>query len=397
MKYIIVLCDGAADNGIDALGGQTPLQVARKPYMDALARKGYVGALHTIPEGFSPGSDVANLMILGYDPRESYSGRSPLEAVNMGIPLSDNDTVFRANLVTLSDAPSDYRSRAMIDYSAELIGTDEARILIEALQRELCDKLYDFHAGISFRALLVAHDYLPPYCETPPHDIQGQCIAPHLIGDDALLALQMRAAEILERHPINQQRIAAGKRPANSVWLWAEGHKPSMQDFTERYGVKGAVVSAVDLIKGIGLCAGMSAPHVEGATGDYHTNYNAKARAALELLDTHDFVFVHVEAPDECSHAFMLQEKIHSIERIDEHIVGYLYQKLAGIPYRMLIAPDHATLVERGCHDAQPVPYILYDSRCMMHTALPFDESSVRADNTLADGHLLIRRFLNPS
>lgn len=401
MKYVVVLGDGMADFPIEQLNGKTPLMVANKPCMDKLARLGEVGLVRTVPNGMKPGSDVANLSVLGYDPRESYSGRSPLEAGSIGIALKDTDVTARANLVTLSDEPN-YEDKTMIDYSAGEISTNEAKELIEYLASHLNDKTYKLYAGISYRHCLVIDNGVVVEDLTPPHDITGKPIKEHLPkGEEgkALLELMKRSSELLKDHPINKQRIKDGKRPATSIWLWGEGTKPSLQDFEQRFGVKGAMISAVDLLKGMGKLSGMQVINVPNATGNYDTNYVGKADACLKALkDGVDFVYIHVEAPDECGHQGDLDKKIASIEQIDKNIVERVVQGLTdmGEEFSMLIAPDHPTPISLMTHTSDPVPYILYRSTESVSNGLAgYDEEQAKESNIfINDGYTLMKKLI---
>lgn len=393
MKYIVILCDGMADLPVEELGGMTPMEKANTPNMDALAAQGTVGMVKTIPQGFTPGSDVANLCVLGYNPEESYSGRSPLEAVSIGIPVNETDTIFRANFVALSE-DEDYDNKTMQDYSAGLIPTEQVKVLAEDLNKQLGLDNAKLYAGNSFRGIMVCGERLPAIDNTPPHDIARQVIGQYLIKDDKLADICRRSYDILKNHPINIKRQSEGLKPANSIWIWAQGYTPSYQNFEEKYGLKGAIISAVDLLKGIGICAGMSTPDIKGATGDFHTDYAAKGKAAVELLADHDFVFVHIEAPDECGHSFMLKEKVRSIELIDEKIIGYIREQLSGTQYKMLVLPDHATPVMQGCHIADPVPYMVYNSTNVVHNTIKYNEKAAGECELLEQGYKLMHQFL---
>ena len=369
MKYIVVLGDGMADYPIEQLGGKTPLQVARKPHIDALSRRAEVGLCRTVPEGFKPGSDVANLSVMGYDPHDCYTGRSPLEAVSIGIELADTDVTLRCNLVTLSDEPN-YADKKMLDYSAGEISTAEAGELIDYLKKHFDDDEFTLYRGVSYRHCLVVKNGKVGHELTPPHDITGKpikdCLPKGPLGEK-YLAMMEKSAKLLAEHPVNKARVAAGKNPANSVWFWGEGTKPALENFEKKFGKKGGVISAVDLVKGIGILAGMKVIDVPGATGNYDTNFTGKADAALRALlhDGLDFVYIHMEAPDECGHQGDIAHKIYSIEQIDEKVVGRLYAGLsaAGEDFKMLICPDHPTPIAVRTHVADPVPYLLYSSR----------------------------------
>ena len=364
MKYIVMLGDGMADDPMEALGGRTPLMAAKKPNIDRLAEMGSLGMVRTVPDGFKPGSDVANLSAMGYNPVTCYTGRSPLEAVSIGIQMSDTDVAFRCNVVTLSEEPA-YEDKTMVDYSAGEISTAEAAELIKAVEEALGTAERKFYPGISYRHCMIWHKGPCGLSLTPPHDISDRRIREYLPKDPVILDLMKRSYEILKDHPINQARMAKGLNPANSIWLWGEGTKPGVTSFEEMHGVKASVISAVDLIKGIGLCAGMKVIEVEGATGNIDTNFEGKGQAALQtLLEGQDLVYIHVEAPDECGHHGDLEGKIRSIELIDEKIVGPLLAGLeaAGEDYTILVMPDHPTPIAVKTHVSDPVPFLLYRS-----------------------------------
>ena len=382
MKYIVVLGDGMADYKLNELGGKTPLQAARKPHIDALAKKAEVGLCRTVPNGFKPGSDVANLSVLGYDPHDCYTGRSPLEALSIGIDLADTDVTLRCNLVTLSDEEN-YEDKTMLDYSAGEISTAEAKELIEYLKEKLDDERLTLYPGVSYRHCLVVGNGKTGHELTPPHDITNKPVRGHLPqGPEGELyrALMERSSALLRDHPINKARVAAGKNPANSIWLWGEGTRPALENFEEKFGKKGGVISAVDLVKGIGIGAGMRVIEVAGATGNYDTNFAGKAEAALEaLLGGLDRVYIHMEAPDECGHQGDIAHKVYSIEQIDEKVVARLIEGLraAGEQFRMLICPDHPTPIALRTHVSDPIPYLLYDSAAERGCgAAAYDEDS---------------------
>ena len=366
-KYIVILIDGAADYRIAELGDKTPLQAAKKPAIDYLAMHGKLGMVKTIPDGISPGSDTANLSILGYDPGVYYSGRSSLEAVSMGIKLSDNDITFRCNLVTLSEEEN-YSDRLMVDYSAGEITTEESRVLIEDLAKLLDTEEIKFYPGLSYRHLIVWKGGPDGFELTPPHDISGRRIGKYLPGGkykDIILSLMLKSAEILKDHPVNKKRISGGNRPANSIWIWGKGNKPRLDSFYKKYGIEGSVISAVDLVKGIAICAGLKVVSVEGATGNIHTNFSGKAKAAInEIKDGKDFVYIHIEAPDECGHQGNAASKVKAIEIIDEKVVKAIKDSLdeMGENYKVLILPDHPTPVSKMTHTSEPVPFLIYES-----------------------------------
>jgi 2,3-bisphosphoglycerate-independent phosphoglycerate mutase len=364
MKYVVLLGDGMADEPLAELNGQTPLQAADTPNMDRLARQGALGMVQTIPAGFPPGSDVANLSAFGYDPAVCYTGRSPLEAASMGVELGPEDIAFRLNLVSLGDRDGEVY---MDDFSAGHIGSEQAGQLVNALQQEFGGAEFSFYPGVSYRHLMVWHGGREQLSFTPPHDITGQPVAgflPKGEGAEILQDLADRAKVLLENHEVNRQRIAAGSKPANAIWLWGHGRAPEMETLRQKFGISGAVISAVDLIKGIGVYAGLDVIEVPGATGYLDTDYLAKGRYALESLKTRDYVYVHVEAPDEASHSGDLQEKIRAIESFDELVVGTLLDGLPALgEFRLLVLPDHPTPVKKMTHTGDPVPFVLFDSQ----------------------------------
>ena len=401
MKYVIILGDGMADYPIETLDGKTPLAVAKKPMMDYLAGKGEVGLVKTVPDGFTPGSDVANLGVLGYDVRTCYTGRSPLEALSMGITLEDDDVALRTNLVTLSnDEP--FENKKMVDYSAGEIPTEDSAILIDEIVKNLGDDTVRFYAGVSYRHILVlkgvGKDSINDLQLTPPHNITGKAIKDHLpkgkLGDK-LTALMKASNEVLKNHDINQKRTLSCQNNANNIWFWGQGTAPLLETFDKKYGLKGAVISAVDLLKGIAKGTGMYAPMVDGATGLINTNYNGKAQTALQLLDDYDFVFVHLEAPDECGHQGDLAGKIKSIELIDEKILTPIYNGLKGkTDFRIMVLPDHRTPISVRTHTGEPVPYFIYDSTEEKQGCC-YDEISAEKTNIYIDEptHLTKRFF----
>ena len=367
MKYLVMLGDGMADYPIPELGGRTPLEAAKKPNMDYLAAHGTVGLAKTVPDGIAPGSDVANMAVLGYNPDECYTGRSPLEAVSMGIRLTDDDVTFRCNLVTLSDAEN-YEDTVMIDNTADEITTEEAAVLIGYIQEKLGDDVVSFTPGMSYRHCMLMHHAKPGTVLTPPHDIIDKGVRGHLpegLYGEKLLELMVRSRELLRDHPVNRARMEKGLRPANSCWFWGEGTRPTIGNFERMYGKKGGMVSAVDLLKGIAICAGMRNAEVEGATGNINTNFKGKAEAALELFRTGcDLVYIHVEAPDESGHRRELENKVRSIELIDRDILGPVMEGLRadGEDFAVLLMPDHPTPIALATHVSDPVPFALYRS-----------------------------------
>lgn len=365
MKYAVILGDGMADYPQKSLDGKTPLNLANKPFIDGLCKVSEVGLCKTVAEGLKPGSDVANLSVLGYNPKECYTGRSPLEAASIGIDLKDTDVTARANLVTLSDEEN-FADKTMIDYSAGEITTAEAKILIDFLAEKINDDKYRLFSGISYRHCLVIDNGTIAGDLTPPHDITGKPVKGHLPTSETgkeYLRLMELSAKLLKDHPVNLARIKAGKRPANSLWFWGEGTKPKLQPFSERYGIKGAMISAVDLLKGIGKLTGMQGIEVEGATGNYDTNFKGKAQAAVDALKENDFVYIHMEAPDECGHHGDAEHKIYAIEQIDG-VVKTVYDglKKTGEDFSLLIMPDHPTPLDLMTHVSDPVPFVLYNS-----------------------------------
>lgn len=402
MKYVVILGDGMADYPNPVLVGKTPLDVAKKPFMDELARKGLVGLCKTVPNGMKPGSDVANLSVLGYEVDKCYTGRSPLEAASIGIKLKDTDVTARANLVTLSDE-EDYENKTMIDYSAGEISTEEAKELMEYLAKNLNSEKYGFYAGISYRHCLVIDNGVIAGDLTPPHDITGKPIKEYLPKSEAgkeYLRLMKKSSELLKSHPVNLARIKAGKNPANSLWFWGEGTKPVLENYKEKYGVNGAMISAVDLLKGIGILSGLEVINVNGATGNYDTNFGGKAEACINALNKGlDFVYVHMEAPDECGHHGDAEHKIYSIEQIDEKVVKRIVCALneGKEPYSLLICPDHPTPLKLMTHVSDPVPFIIYRSNEQISNgATAYNEQ--QAKNTglfFSSGVELIKKFFN--
>ncbi len=400
MKYLVILADGMADEPQIELKGLTPLQAAHTPNMDRLAQTAFIGQVKTIPDNFPPGSDVANLSVLGYNPAEYYTGRSPLEAISMGVELQDSDLALRCNLVTLSEE-ADYGDKTMIDYSAGEISSEESHQLMKTVSEQLGEAAFSFYAGISYRNLLVwkngrGHDLQL----TPPHDVSGQPINKYLpsgADGEILLELMKKSQGLLDDHPVNQQRRKKGHPPANSIWLWGEGVRPSMPTFQELYGISGSVVAAVDLVKGLGICGGLKPVAVEGATGAVMTNFAGKIKAALKCLHQgDDFVYLHIESPDEAGHQGNLSTKIWSIEQIDSQVLGPLMEELNKFDHiRVLVMPDHPTPLRTRTHSAKPVPYMLYDSKdpCQVGPKV-YDEISAARGLFISDGHLLMKYFI---
>ena len=401
MKYLVMLCDGMADEPNEALGNSTPMEKANKPCMDSLAAKAEVGIVKTVAEGLKPGSDVANLSVLGYEPAVYYSGRSPLEAASIGIDLKDTDVTLRCNLVTLSD-DEDYENKTILDYCADDISSEEAKILIEYIQEKLGNDKFRFYPGVSYRHCLVWSNGNPhPGVLTPPHDITGKVITDYIPKGEAvdeLYDLMKKSYDLLKDHPVNQARIARGKRPANSIWLWGEGTKPLLDNFSEKFGKKGSMISAVDLLKGIAICAGMNSVDVDGATGYLDTNFDGKCKAAIEeFKNGADLVYVHVEAPDECGHRGEIENKVKAIEMIDEHILGPVVEFLKGYDdFAVLVCPDHPTPLSIRTHTSTPVPYLIYDSKNEINSGVKvFCEKEAReTGNYIEKGFTMMNYFL---
>jgi 2,3-bisphosphoglycerate-independent phosphoglycerate mutase len=401
VKYLVMLCDGMADEPNEALGNSTPMEKANKPCMNSLAAKAEVGIVKTVAEGLKPGSDVANLSVLGYEPAVYYSGRSPLEAASIGIDLKDTDVTLRCNLVTLSD-DEDYENKTILDYCADDISSEEAKILIEYIQEKLGNDVFRFYPGVSYRHCLVWSNGNPhPGVLTPPHDITGKVITDYIPKGEAvdeLYDLMKKSYDLLKDHPVNQARIARGKRPANSIWLWGEGTKPLLDNFSEKFGIKGSMISAVDLLKGIAICAGMNSVDVDGATGYLDTNFDGKCKAAIEeFKNGADLVYVHVEAPDECGHRGEIENKVKAIEMIDEHILGPVVEFLKGYDdFAVLVCPDHPTPLSIRTHTSTPVPYLIYDSKNEINSGVKvFCEKEAReTGNYIEKGFTMMNYFL---
>ncbi len=368
MKYVLILGDGMADYPIDQLGGKTPLECANTPYMDLLSASGKIGLVKTVPDEFAPGSDVANLGALGYDARVCYTGRSPLEALSIGVDMADDDVAIRTNLVTLSDDEI-FENKIMLDYSAGEISSEEAKVLIEYVNTHLGSDNFTFYAGTSYRHCLVINHTSAREVLTPPHNISGCKIGTHLpmgAWSDKLVDIIKKSYDLLRDHPINKARVEAGKNPANAVWFWGEGTKPQIESFEARYNKKGAMISAVDLLKGIAIGAKMTSINVEGATGTLKSNFDGKAQAAIGALDGgSDFCMVHLEAPDECGHQGDYLGKVKAIELIDQKIIGAIFEHLTnkGEDFAMLVMPDHYTPISILTHSREPVPFLLYSSK----------------------------------
>lgn len=401
MKYIVILGDGMADYPVDYFDGKTILEVADKPTIDYMCAHGELGMVKTVQDGMKPGSDVANLSVMGYDTKKCYSGRSPLEAASIGVEMKDSDVTFRTNLVTLSDE-AEYENKTMLDYSAGEITTEESTELMQAIAKELNTDKIKFYPGISYRHLCVWDGGSTNVTLTPPHDISDRKITDYLPkGDGAEIFLDMmkQSEEILKNHPVNKARAAAGKNQATSIWPWGEGTKPQLDNFEKKFGLKGSVISAVDLIKGIAKCAGMNSIDVPGATGNCETNWDGKAQAALDAITgDSDFVYVHMEAPDEMGHQGKPDKKKLAVELIDGKVVKFLKDELdkRGIEYKMLIMPDHPTPICKKTHVSDPVPYIIYDSTNEENgSGLTYSEENGKKTGIYIDkGYTLMERFL---
>lgn len=397
MKYIVVLGDGMADEPIPELGGKTPMEAARTPVMDELASKGSLGTVQNVPAGMAPGSDVANLSVLGYDPAENYSGRSPLEALSVGVAMEESDVIFRSNIVTLTDEEP-YEEKTILDHSSGEISTADADVLMDAIREKFNSDTFRFYTGTSYRHILVWKNGRVAKLE-PPHDHLGSVIGPYLPQEEVLRNMMKESFPVLNDHPLNRARAAAGKNKANSLWFWGAGTKPKVQNFREKTGLKGAMISAVDLLKGIAVGAGMKVCQVEGATGSIDTNYEGKAQAAIDALlrDGYDFAYIHVEAPDEMGHQGKVHEKVKSIEYLDSRLIALVKKAMeeAGEDYRMLILPDHPTPIRIRTHTGDPVPYLIYDSTRQQKKQARFTEETARAaGNFEPNGYRLIERLI---
>lgn len=399
MKYIVVLGDGMADYPIDELNEQTPLEYANTPMMDELAQKSEIGQVHTIPAGMSPGSDTANLSVLGYDPKKYYTGRSPLEALSIGVPMKDTDIAIRCNIVTVSDEETEYKDKKMIDHSAGEISTEDADVLIQAVQEAFGNEMFHFYTGTSYRHLLI-WDKGNVVELMPPHDILTKTIGNYLPKEKLLAEMMEKSYEILNNHPINVAREKAGLHKANSLWFWGAGTKPALDDFTEKTGKRGVMISAVDLLKGIGVGAGLHNIIVEGADGTLETNYEGKAQAAVDALtkDGYDFAYIHVEAPDEMGHQGSVERKIKSIEYLDQRVIRVVKEGMdaSGEDYRMLVLPDHPTPIVLRTHSSDPVPYMLFDSTNHGSRMWHYNEREAAASGIdMPSGAALMEYFLD--
>ena len=400
MKYLLILADGMADYPIPELNNKTPLQYANTPFIDSLAPRSLVGKVKTIPAGFMPGSDVANLSVMGYDPQKYYTGRSPLEAISMGVKLSATDLALRCNLVTLSD-DEDYADKTMLDYSAGEISTKDAAVLINTLQSELGNIDFAFHPGISYRHLTVwSKGANKEVVLTPPHDISDRLIRDYLpagLDGEILREIMIKSEPILKNHPLNIKRINSGHNPANSIWFWGEGQSPSLPHFKAKYGLAGSVVAAVDLVKGIGISAGLNAVNVAGATGSIETNFAGKAAAALkELKNGQDFVYLHIESPDEAGHQGSLEKKIWAIEQIDKEVVSLVIDQLDQFDdIRILLLPDHPTPLSVKTHTSDPVPFMLFDkNKPVANESGSYNEEAAAQGMFVGSGYELMDMFI---
>lgn len=402
MKYLVVLYDGMADYPVEELGNKTPLEAAVCPNMDKLAKTALVGTIKTVADGLKPGSDVANLSVLGYNPSDCYTGRSPLEAGSIGINMKDTDVSLRCNLVTLSDE-SEYADKTILDYCADDISTEEAAKLVEYLAEKLNSDEFKFYSGVSYRHCLIWNNgTLDIGTLTPPHDITGKPIKEYIPSHpnaQKLYDLMKKSYDLLKDHPVNKARVERGLRPANSIWLWGEGVRANLENFKEKFGVKASMISAVDLLKGIGKFAGMNVVEVEGATGYIDTNFDGKAEAAInEFKNGQDFVYIHVEAPDECGHRHEIQNKVKAIELIDKHILGPVSEYLAstGESFKILITPDHATPLSLKTHTNDPVPFMIYNSADSKNGVETFNEKTAAETGLFVEtGHSIMNKFIN--
>lgn len=396
-KFIVVLGDGMADEPIESLGGKTPLQYADTPALDRLSKFSEIGLVHTIPEGMKPGSDTANLSVLGYDPKIYYSGRSPLEALSIGVPMKDTDIALRCNIVTISENDVPFEEQIIIDHSSGEISTEDCAVLLNAVKEELQNETYQFYVGTSYRHCLIWNRGQVLEL-SQPHDVLGQVIGQYLPSDENLLYMMKRSYEILKDHPLNIERKKKGLNPANCCWFWGAGTKPMLSSFEEKNGVKGMMVSAVDLLKGIAVGAGMGVAHVEGANGGLNTNYEGKTQAALDALKNgYDFAYIHVEAPDEMGHQGSVEKKVKAIEYLDQRVIGPLTRALdeEKTDYRLLVMPDHPTPIRVRTHTADSVPYLIYDSTDLQSHTWNYNEKEAKeSGNFVAKGHTIIDKLL---
>ncbi len=398
MKYIIVLGDGMADEPLEQLGGKTPLAYAKTPWMDEISKKSEIGLAKTIPNGMKPGSDTANLAVLGYDPKQYYTGRSPLEALSIGVDMEEKDIAIRCNLVTISDDALPYEEKTIVDHSSSEISTEDAAVLLEAVREVLEDDVYRFYLGTSYRHCTIWKE--GDVVElTPPHDILGKAIGEYLPEDEILREKMKRSYDILNHHPLNEERAKKGRNKANSIWFWGAGTKPALDSFDGKFGRKGAMISAVDLLKGIAVGAAMTNIEVEGADGTLETNYEGKASAAVKAVteDGSDFVYIHVEAPDEMGHQGSIERKVKAIEYLDGRVIGPVYEQMrkSGEDFRLLVMPDHPTPIRTRTHSSDPVPYMLYDSTAEQDHSWDYNEKEAKeSGHYLDEGYTLIRDFL---
>lgn len=398
MKYIVVLGDGMADQPLEELDGRTPLEYATTPNMDRISKKAKLGMSKTIPVGMKPGSDTANLAVLGYNPRQYYTGRSPLEALSIGVDMEEGDIAIRCNIVTLSENELPYGEKTILDHSSGEISTEDANVLLEALRTEMEDDIYQFYTGTSYRHCTIWKRGQVSEL-TPPHDILGKKIGEYLPADDKLRGMMKKSYDILNQHPLNVERAKKGLNKANSIWFWGAGTKPELDDFKEKFGKNGAMISAVDLLKGIAVGAGMNNIEVEGADGTLETNYEGKAEAAVKAVteDGSDFVYIHVEAPDEMGHQGSVEKKIKAIEYLDKRIIGPVYNRMKelGEDFRMLIMPDHPTPICTRTHSSDPVPYLLYDSTAEEEHTWNYNEKEAeKSGNYQENGYQLMNELL---
>lgn len=398
MKYIIVLGDGMADEPLPALDNKTPLMVASTPQMDQLAKMSQLGLVHTIPEGMKPGSDTANLAVLGYNPKIYYSGRSPLEALSIGVSMEPTDIALRCNVVTLTEEDKPYEELTIKDHSSGEISTNDAAVLIEAVKKELENEEYRFHVGTSYRHLTIWKEGRVVDL-AQPHDHLGEVIRDYLPKVPDLRRMMEKSYEILNHHPLNEARQARGLNKANSLWFWGAGTRPSLTSFTEKTGLQGVMISAVDLLKGIAVGAGMKVIEVPGADGTLHTNYEGKAMAAVKALleDNYDFAYIHVEAPDEMGHQGNVENKIKSIEYLDQRVIKLVMEEMdkAGADYRMLVMPDHPTPIRCRTHTSDPVPYLLFDSTAKQNNSWHYNEEEAgKSGNVVSEGYTLIDKLI---
>lgn len=394
MKYVVVLGDGMADEPISELGGKTPLAYAETPNLDKLSKKSEIGMVHTIPDGMKPGSDTANLSVIGYDPEIYYSGRSPLEALSIGVPMKDSDVALRCNIVTISEEDVPFEEKTIIDHSSSEISTQDCAVLLQAVMEELANEEFQFYVGTSYRHCLI-WDKGEVISLTPPHDVLGQTIGQYLPKEEKFKRMMERSYEILVNHPLNIERKKQGLNPANCCWFWGAGTKPSLTSFAEKTGKRGMMVSAVDLLKGIAVGAGMGVAEVEGANGGLHTNYEGKVEAAIKALteDGYDFAYIHVEAPDEMGHQGSVEKKVQAIHYLDTRVIGPVADKLKemNVDFRMLVLPDHPTPIRVRTHTSDNVPYMLYDSTDEKNEIWNYNEKEGKESGRLVlKGHTLI-------